>query len=196
MAGHFEALSKFRVLMESKGPVLPADEPNRRQLAKLCLKAGDLGHAALPWEVHLQWSARMAREFYAQGDEEAQLGIPISALCNRIEVDGLAKSQQGFLKFVVAPLFEVISECQIAMVAGEEVKHSKPEDTSRYAEGRPLERKNERRMSRQGACPTTFQVESCSKLLQQNKCNWEEDAASVDMIITKIKSQLGPPVDA
>lgn len=43
----------------------------------------------------------------SQGDNERSLGIPITYLCNRYDTN-IAKSQQGFINFIVKPLFEVL----------------------------------------------------------------------------------------
>jgi len=181
MAGHFEAISKFRVRLETQG-CDASDEDSRRFLNNLCLKAGDLGHAGLPWNVHLKWSARMAEEFYAQGDEEMRLGMPISALCNSKDVGNLAKSQQGFLNFVVAPLFDVIAECQ------EHLQSRK--DQGQEREMRTTLSKPKRRISHLDAS-VTFQIEhNCIGLLKQNSRNWEGDVDAVTDIISQIKSKL------
>jgi len=111
MSEHFEMLSKFRVRMESPDFDLltPAD---RTFVARMCIKAADIGHASLPWLLHQNWSARVAQEFYLQGDEERRLGLPVSALCDRAAVDDLGKSQKGFLHFVCLPLFEALAGCE------------------------------------------------------------------------------------
>lgn len=111
MAEHFEVISKFRVRREA-GDFSTSSEEDRRFLARMCLKAGDIGHGALPWVLHQQWSVRVTQEFYEQGDQELQLGLPVSALCDRGTVNEIAKSQKGFLEFVCVPLYEVIADFQ------------------------------------------------------------------------------------
>merc|ERR1712014_258637 len=108
MAEHFETISKLRVRCDSSDVGLDT-EADRRFLARMCLKAGDIGHAALPWESHRHWSTRVCAEFYSQGDEERRMGLPISALCDRSSAKDIAKSQNGFLDFVCMPLFRVLS---------------------------------------------------------------------------------------
>jgi hypothetical protein len=113
MTEHFETISKFRVRREAQD-FSTVNEADRRFVARLCLKSGDLGHACLPWNLHVEWASRVTMEFYAQGDEEKSLGLPISALCDRKDVANLAKSQKGFLEFVVSPLYRVLEESQPA----------------------------------------------------------------------------------
>lgn len=121
MVEHFETISKFRVRWESQDFSLEV-EADRRFVARLCLKAGDLGHGCLPWEIHTQWCTRVMKEFYTQGDEEQRMGLPMSALCDRKDLCNLQKSQKGFLEFVVSPLYKVLVESQTALIEAEEAK--------------------------------------------------------------------------
>lgn len=51
------------------------------------------------------WSERVLTEFWNQGDKERQLGLNISYLCDRYSVN-LAKSQIGFLDFIILPTIQ------------------------------------------------------------------------------------------
>jgi len=73
-------------------------------LLQIAMKCADLGHLALDWSLHLKWVRRLECEFFAQGDREKQLGLPVSFLMDR-EKPGASKSQIGFFDFVVLPLF-------------------------------------------------------------------------------------------
>ena len=44
-------------------------------------------------------------EFFAQGDAEKALGLPVSMNCDRDTVD-VNKCQVGFISFIVGPIFE------------------------------------------------------------------------------------------
>merc|ERR1712196_274999 len=83
MSEHFEIISKFRLKRDSKEFDVASNESDRRFVARMCIKAGDIGHSALPWELHENWSERVTREFWQQGDEERSLNLPISALCDK-----------------------------------------------------------------------------------------------------------------
>lgn len=75
------------------------------------LHAADLGHACKPRDQMLAWSQRVVSEFWAQGDEERQLGIGISPLCDReSDRSTIPKAQLGFFRFVVQPYFEALAE--------------------------------------------------------------------------------------
>lgn len=49
----------------------------------MALKCADLGHLALPSELHKMWVTRLQDEFYAQGDQERKLNLSVSALMER-----------------------------------------------------------------------------------------------------------------
>lgn len=76
-----------------------------RLAAQLCIRASDIGHGALSWKQHFEWTGLATTEFYLQGDEELRLGRAISPLCDRDSHAQLAQSQLGFLHHVVRPLF-------------------------------------------------------------------------------------------
>merc|ERR1719413_60286 len=88
MAEHFEMLGRFRVRLDSPefDILTPAD---RTLVARMCMKAADIGHSSLPWDLHRRWSIRVSQEFFQQGD--------------------VGKSQKGFLQFVCLPLFEALA---------------------------------------------------------------------------------------
>jgi len=112
MSEHFEVISKFRMRREA-ADFAASNEPDRRFVARLCMKAGDISHSALPWDVHEHWSRLVAQEFLEQGDEEKRLGLPVSPLCDRRSLPDLGKSQRGFLEFVCLPLFEELASYEV-----------------------------------------------------------------------------------
>jgi len=71
------------------------------------LKAADVGHAAKLLDITKQMTLRIHREFFVQGDEERELGLPISPLCDRSQVN-IAASQVGFLRHLVIPLYQAV----------------------------------------------------------------------------------------
>jgi cAMP-specific phosphodiesterase 4 len=78
-------------------------------LMQMCLKCADVGHAARPLSVHEKWSLLVNVEFHSQGDLEKQMKIPISPLCDRDHFN-LAKSQLGFVAFVVRPCLQPFAD--------------------------------------------------------------------------------------
>ena len=78
-------------------------------LLRLLIKAADLGHSAKELSLHKKWSARIVEEFFMQGDEEASLGLPVSAFMSRAE-ENTPKNQGGFFKFIVLDFYEKLHE--------------------------------------------------------------------------------------
>ncbi|KAL8447358.1 hypothetical protein Emed_004462 [Eimeria media] len=105
MRTHFEFLSRFRTIRGSDQFNHIKNEDDRWLAAELCIRASDIGHGALSWPQHFEWTGLATTEFYLQGDEELRLGRTISPLCDRQSHSQLAKSQIGFLHHVVRPLF-------------------------------------------------------------------------------------------
>jgi hypothetical protein len=73
------------------------------------LHLADISNPAKPHPMFLLWADRVLAEFYAQGDKEASLSLPISPLCDRATT-GKKQSQIGFIKFVVQPAFELLGD--------------------------------------------------------------------------------------
>ena len=61
--------------------------------AQCALKCADLGHLALPEELHRDWVSRLEEEFFLQGDQERKAGLPISPLMDRTKANSLFSSQ-------------------------------------------------------------------------------------------------------
>ncbi|KAL8433689.1 hypothetical protein ACSSS7_003719 [Eimeria intestinalis] len=102
---HFEFLSRFRTIRGSDQFNYIKNEDDRWLTAELCIRSSDIGHCALSWPQHFEWTGLAIIELYLQGDEELRLGRTISPLCDRQSHAQLAKSQIGFLQHVVRPLF-------------------------------------------------------------------------------------------
>lgn len=191
MAEHFETISKFRVRQEGK-EVSPEDEDDRRFLARMCLKAGDLGHACLPWNLHVQWSTQMTKEFFSQGDEEKRLGLPISALCDSKDVNNLSKSQKGFLGFVVSPLYQAISQSQSDLLAAAEREKQvakEPREASKESSSSP----RQRRVSVAPAFKDALMIDQvCTWYLNENVRQWQDDTEVVAETIAKLSALYAP----
>jgi len=85
----------------------PSQEVVVSLLMQMTLKCADVSHPAKPWGTHIQWTELISQEFFLQGDQEKQQGLPVSMLCDRDKEDR-PKSQIGFINFVVKPCFEVL----------------------------------------------------------------------------------------
>eukprot|EP00397_Hematodinium_sp_SG-2012_P019325 GEMP01019850.1.p1 GENE.GEMP01019850.1~~GEMP01019850.1.p1 ORF type:complete len:626 (+),score=96.12 GEMP01019850.1:316-2193(+) len=84
-------------------------EADRLASAKICMKAADVGHSAKPWDMHVQWSIRVAKEFFAQGDAEVVRNLPISPGCMRPTLPKFMEGQATFLKILCEPLWDTLN---------------------------------------------------------------------------------------
>lgn len=87
----------------------------------MALKLADVSHPAKEQSIHLNWTYRITEEFYQQvlnllefsnlhqGDEEKRLWGTVSPLMDR-ETGNVAKSQLGFVSFMVLPLYQAWTE--------------------------------------------------------------------------------------
>ena len=73
------------------------------------MHAADVSSQCRPFEVAKEWSYLLFEEFFWQGDLEKEQNLPVSFLCDRSNTN-IAKSQPGFVDFIVLPLFNTICE--------------------------------------------------------------------------------------
>merc|ERR1719291_28208 len=63
-------------------------QPDNKMLAMECiLHSADVSNPCRAWEVTRGWAFQMLEEFFAQGDQEKMLGIPVQALNDRDKVN-------------------------------------------------------------------------------------------------------------
>ncbi|CAE8614407.1 unnamed protein product [Polarella glacialis] len=70
---------------------------------ELFLHFADVSNPLKPFEICHKWAWRVLEEFFAQGDEEKSLGLPVGMLNDRDKINRPG-SQHGFINFLVAPL--------------------------------------------------------------------------------------------
>ena len=66
------------------------------------LHLSDISNTSKPFNLALKWGKCVYQEFYCQGDDELNLGLPVSPLCNR-KNSNFIEEQIAFAKFVVGP---------------------------------------------------------------------------------------------
>jgi endonuclease III-like uncharacterized protein len=71
----------------------------------MCLHISDLTNPTKRWEENEKWTLLVYEEFFVQGEKETELGLPVGDLNSRSNVN-LAKSQMGFINFIVEPSFK------------------------------------------------------------------------------------------
>ena len=107
MAKHFAFMGELKAL-PSKEDYDPTSK-HKPDILKALVHAADIGNAARPYSVCKEWTFRVLREFFAQGDKERALDLEISILCDR-KTTNIGKSQIGFIDFVVFPYFDSLTK--------------------------------------------------------------------------------------
>eukprot|EP00931_Biecheleriopsis_adriatica_P056833 TRINITY_DN33706_c0_g1_i1.p1 TRINITY_DN33706_c0_g1~~TRINITY_DN33706_c0_g1_i1.p1 ORF type:complete len:919 (+),score=195.62 TRINITY_DN33706_c0_g1_i1:61-2817(+) len=80
---------------------------NRAKLVNALLHVADIGNPYKPWELAQKLAYQCMDEFFAQGDKEKELGIPVQMLNDREKVNR-ANSQIGFIEFMMMPFVEAM----------------------------------------------------------------------------------------
>ena len=96
---HIPFMKDFNAAVAAGTPV------GAEKATQLCLKAADISNPTRPIGVYETWVEGVMAEFFAQGDAEKALGLPVSMNCDRDTVD-VNKCQVGFISFIVGPIFE------------------------------------------------------------------------------------------
>jgi len=80
-------------------------QPETKMLTMDCLlHSADVANPCKVWQVAQSWAHRVLEEFFAQGDEEKRLGIPVQFLNDRDKLNR-PNSQIGFIEFMIAPFY-------------------------------------------------------------------------------------------
>lgn len=102
---HFKELAKFKLRFSKENEA----EKSKNSMLKMLMHAADVSNSTRKWPTYFEWAERVLKEFFAQGDEERELGLTISPLCDRNTVS-FAKSQIGFIDLFIMPIFGFLSE--------------------------------------------------------------------------------------
>ncbi|XP_071835312.1 uncharacterized protein [Apostichopus japonicus] len=98
-----EFLSRFQDQLNS-GKLNLQNPENRKLVLQMALKCADICNPCRSWDTAKKWAECVCKEFFKQGDRERREGLSVSPSCNKYKIT-TAKIQQGFLKWVVEPLF-------------------------------------------------------------------------------------------
>mmetsp|Transcript_99417 Transcript_99417/g.315546 ORF Transcript_99417/g.315546 Transcript_99417/m.315546 type:complete len:623 (+) Transcript_99417:52-1920(+) len=126
MAAHMSHMGTFKGKVEklgSKAEDWIAEGPAAINEAQaMLLHAADVGTSSKPLGISDRWANMLREEFYAQGDEERRLNMPVSALCDR--GNKFASSQAGFIQFIVQPVFALLGQAspKVRTVISEQLK--------------------------------------------------------------------------
>lgn len=118
MMHHFTMVKDINVLYsmneESFPPTNPDEPPDpsetdlfrtsdtKKMMLNMVLHSADISNPCKPWRICRVWALAVLEEFFAQGDQEKALGIPVQMLNDRDKVNR-PNSQIGFIEFIVAP---------------------------------------------------------------------------------------------
>ncbi|EAS01283.2 3'5'-cyclic nucleotide phosphodiesterase family protein (macronuclear) [Tetrahymena thermophila SB210] len=105
MAKHFSDIAKLKSRLGTDDYDIKGKD--KQMCIDTIIHACDVSNPVKTWNVYQQWAHRVLSEFWSQGDQERSQGIQITYLCDRYTTN-TAKSQVGFIDFIVKPLYEVI----------------------------------------------------------------------------------------
>ncbi|CAE7493958.1 Pde1c [Symbiodinium sp. CCMP2592] len=113
MSSHFGNVADFKTLVEKLGNDTQEwhEEKAMSAMRVMVLHAIDISNPAKILPLSDKWSDLLRQEFFLQGDQEKELGLPVSPLCDRDTVR-FASSQVGFFSIIVQPTFALLAELQ------------------------------------------------------------------------------------
>jgi 3',5'-cyclic-nucleotide phosphodiesterase len=87
-------------------------DPNYLSLiARTLIKSADISNTSKPFEQARAWGERVMDEFWAQGEMEKKLKLPVGPL-NDPENTEFNSTQAGFIKFAALDLFELLAKVE------------------------------------------------------------------------------------
>ncbi|XP_057379504.1 dual specificity calcium/calmodulin-dependent 3',5'-cyclic nucleotide phosphodiesterase 1-like [Daphnia carinata] len=104
MSCHFQQIKAAKALL-----TVPELSVDKSKILSLVLHCCDVAHPSKPWPLHRHWTDLLLEEFFRQGDNEKELGLPYSPLCDRNNTL-VAESQIGFIEFIVEPTMAVMGD--------------------------------------------------------------------------------------
>lgn len=122
MAQHKTYMDKFNECVA--GGLDLKDQKSKILTLCIALKCADISNGCRPWDICKTWAENIMGEFFIQGDIEKIMDLPISPLCNR-EEDKIARTQVGFISFVLIPIFETWKNAVKGEVVDEALSHLK-----------------------------------------------------------------------
>lgn len=82
-------------------------QKNKLIWLEVFLHFADVSNVLRPFHICHVWAWRVLDEFFAQGDEEKRLGLPVGMLNDRDKVNRPG-SQHGFINFLIVPLVTTV----------------------------------------------------------------------------------------
>ena len=108
MARHFAELGKFKSKV-SMADFKPQEGADKRLVTEMIFHVSDISNPSKPWHICQYWTDLLFVEFFMQGDMERERGLPISQFMDR-HTTNIAKTQLGFIDFIVSPVFQACQQ--------------------------------------------------------------------------------------
>ncbi|EEC07312.1 cGMP-inhibited 3,5-cyclic phosphodiesterase, putative [Ixodes scapularis] len=124
---HFEILAEFNAKAnDGDAPGIDwTNETDRLLVMEMAIKLADINGPCKRHDIHVQWTYRIAEEFYEQASAGSTLGMQVSPFMDRCNPQ-LAKLQESFINHLVAPLCNAYGEA--GLLPGHWVEASDSED--------------------------------------------------------------------
>ncbi|XP_029794769.1 high affinity cGMP-specific 3',5'-cyclic phosphodiesterase 9A isoform X2 [Suricata suricatta] len=106
MARHAEIMDSFKEKMENFDY---SNEEHVTLLKMILIKCCDISNEVRPMEVAEPWVDCLLEEYFMQSDREKSEGLPVAPFMDRDKVTK-ATAQIGFIKFVLIPMFEMVTK--------------------------------------------------------------------------------------
>ncbi|XP_078494296.1 uncharacterized protein LOC100175157 isoform X1 [Ciona intestinalis] len=126
---HGEILSQFSV--KSQNGLNWSADADRLLVCQMVIKLADIGGPAKQRNLHITWTKAICEEFFIQGDEERELGVPVSPFMDR-ERPQVAELQRTFINNLIKPIVQSMHKTGILAGKAEdnEADESSMEDQS------------------------------------------------------------------
>lgn len=105
---HFQELGDLNTKLSSDTHFPQDTSADRAALGTFALRAADLCWAARPSATFQRWCERKTEELFAQGDLEKQVGVTVSAFCDR-DVVNTEKAEYATLLILVGPFLSAFA---------------------------------------------------------------------------------------
>uniref|UniRef100_A0A8C3X5D1 Phosphodiesterase n=1 Tax=Catagonus wagneri TaxID=51154 RepID=A0A8C3X5D1_9CETA len=106
MARHAEIMDSFKEKLEDFDY---SNEEHLTLLKMILIKCCDISNEVRPMEVAEPWVDCLLEEYFMQSDREKSEGLPVAPFMDRDKVTK-ATAQIGFIKFVLIPMFEMVTK--------------------------------------------------------------------------------------
>lgn len=103
MKEHYQLVEKLQEATTREEMLAHDEKEDRRLLLKVFTHMADLGHNSRPWRYHKYITVGLEEENFRQGDQERDMGRPITPLMDRNK-DSMGGVQKFFMEVMIMPL--------------------------------------------------------------------------------------------